>query len=143
MNWDQINTKLSTTLSKDIYDLWIKPITCLRLEDKVIELSGPDPFFCSWVSENYLADIKMAAADCDYNDCEIKFTVGSHSVAPQNSSATPSSQKEQLRLPHIPKSTTFVRTLNPRYVFDEFVVGRSNEVAFSACNALAQGDTVH
>ena len=30
--------------------------------------------------------------------------------------------------------------MNPRYVFDEFIVGLSNEVAYSACHALASGD---
>jgi chromosomal replication initiator protein len=140
MNWEQITTKLSSTLSQDIYDLWIKPINCLHIDDKVIELSGPDRFFCSWVSENFLADIQMASADCACANREIKFTYGSHN-APQIGAAANESSKMQLRLPNIPKSNTFVRTLNPRYVFDEFVVGKSNEVAFSACSALAEGDT--
>ena len=37
MNWELINNKLSLTLSKDIYNLWIKPIKCVRFDDKVIE----------------------------------------------------------------------------------------------------------
>ena len=140
MNWEQIKTKLSSTLSQDIFDLWIKPIKCLHIDDKLIELYGPDRFFCSWVSENFLADIKMAAADCDCANRDIKFTCDSQSTSP-NDIASPESAKIQLRLPNIPKSNTFVRTLNPRYVFNEFVVGKSNEVAYSVCNALAEGDT--
>lgn len=141
MNWQQIDNKLSSTLTKDMYDLWIKPLKCLHIDDKVIELSGPDRFFCSWVSENFLADIQMASADSNHADREIRFSIGSQEQAVQAPQTTATLGKEQLRLPSVPKVNTFVRTLNPRYVFDEFVVGRSNEVAYSACSALAEGDT--
>lgn len=141
MSWELINNKLSTILPKEIHDLWIKPIKCQHFDEQTIELAGPDRFFCSWVSENFLADIKMAASDCECKNQEIKFTVYANTIPAQLDSTNPNSAKEQLRLPSVPKSTTFVRTLNPRYVFDEFVVGKSNEVAYSACNALAQGDT--
>ena len=143
MTWQKIDHKLKKILAPSIYNLWISPLKCLRFDNEVIELTGPDRFFCSWVANNFMADIKQALLDHPNKDAQIIFKISDGPVAAglAGSLALTSGKKEQLCLPSISKSATFVRTLNPRYIFDEFVVGESNAVAHSACHALAHGDT--
>lgn len=141
MTWHQITEQLSTELPQDLHALWIKPLICTRFDDEVVELSGPDRFFCSWVSDQYLSQIKAAMTVHGKNNARIVFTVTEdRSGAQALSQAALPAPPTQLCLPTINKTPSFVRTLNPRYVFDEFIVGTSNEIAFSACQSLACGD---
>lgn len=141
MTWHQITDHLSTELPQDLHSLWIKPLTCTRFDEEVVELGGPDRFFCSWVADQYLAQIKSALAAHGKQNAQIVFTVTEDRCGAQdlNRAALPA-PPTQLCLPTIDKTPSFVRSLNPRYVFDEFIVGTSNEIAFSACQALASGD---
>ncbi len=59
----------------------------------------------------------------------------------QHSSVDTDNKSKQLRLPSFPKVRSSVRNLNPKYTFDEFIVGESNAIAHSACHAMAHGDT--
>ncbi len=145
MTWLQITHQLATNLSQDLHSLWIKPLDCKRFDDEVVELCGPDRFFCSWVADHYLAEIKAALAVHGKDTAKVIFTVKeakATSLLEFTSPAPAVAAQEQLCLPSISKNKvhSYVRTLNPRYVFDEFVVGTSNEVAYSACHALARGD---
>ena len=142
MTWLQITHQLATNLSQDLHSLWIQPLVCKRFDDQIVELCGPDRFFCSWVADHYLAEIKGVLAAHGKGNAEVIFTVKEAKAASlEFNPPTPIvAAREQLCLPTINKAPSFVRTLNPRYVFDEFVVGMSNEVAYSACHALACGD---
>lgn len=144
MTWQKIDNKLKSSLAPSIYNLWISPLKCLRFDNELIELTGPDRFFCSWVANNFMADIKAALLDHPNKDAQITFKISDEQVSTgfaAGSLSLTSDKKEQLCLPSISKAPTFVRTLNPRYIFDEFIVGDSNAVAHSACQALAHGDS--
>jgi chromosomal replication initiator protein len=41
----------------------------------------------------------------------------------------------------MPEAKSYIRNLHPRYTFEEFMVGDSNLLAHSACQAIAEGDT--
>jgi len=141
MTWHQITDHLATKLPQDLHALWIQPLTCARFDDELIELSGPDRFFCSWVADHYLSQIKSALAAHGKSHAQIVFSVTDGQIAGQDlSRAALPAPPTQLCLPTISKTPSFVRSLNPRYVFDEFIVGASNEIAFSACQALSRGD---
>lgn len=136
MSWQKISNRLQQLLPKDIHTLWILPLQCQRFDENVLELTGPDRYFCSWVANNYSQEIKVALKGAGHENTEIIFTAtGIPSNSPEKNN-----QNKQLRLPSFPKVRSTVRHLNPRYVFDEFIVGDCNAVAHSACHALANGD---
>jgi len=134
--WEQVQDNLHGVLGDDVFNLWIKPLGCRRLSAGVVELTGPDRFFCSWVADNYLTAIKGALSACGREAADIVFTVDAGAAAAADRQPEP----KQLTLPSVTPRDTFVRALNPRYVFDEFVVGDCNALAHTACNALAHGD---
>ena len=141
MTWQKITNQLATKLNQDLHALWIQPLDCKRFDEEVIELCGPDRFFCSWIADHYLNEIKNVLADQGKGKAKIIFSVKeTNSKSAEAFPPLSLAQKEQLCLPTVIKTSNFCRTLNPRYVFDEFVVGASNEIAYSACHALACGD---
>ncbi len=136
--WQETKKLLSAKMSESTFSLWIEPIQCMRENDQVLELAGPDRFFCNWVRENYLVAIQQILADLGRQDIAISFHVQSAQPAPFKIPVK--NNREQLQLPSMPKGRSFVRTLHPRYTFDEFMVGESNFLPHSACEAIAGGD---
>ncbi|MCI5146919.1 MAG: chromosomal replication initiator protein DnaA, partial [Candidatus Electrothrix sp. AR3] len=49
MLWDTVKKKLYSVLPENEYSLWIKPLACIQENNKTLELSCPDRFFCCWV----------------------------------------------------------------------------------------------
>jgi chromosomal replication initiator protein len=139
MPWNEIKDYLKDKLPETVHKLWIEPITCLRDDDTLLELSCPDRFFYSWVKENYLTTIKESLVSLGRVSQKVHLTVGADSY--QKQLPYQEDGRKQLRLPSMPEAKSYIRNLHPRYTFDEFMVGDSNLLAHSACQAIAQGDT--
>ncbi len=136
MLWNNIKNKLSKKLSNSVYSLWIEPICCLNEDSQGLELAGPDAFFCNWIKNNYLAEIKSCLEELDRKNLNIRFTVDGSSRRPLLTG-----RSEQMRLPTMPKAQSCIRALHPRHTFAEFIVGESNMVAHGASEAMAMNDT--
>lgn len=139
MLWHNVKQILTEKLPENVVSLWIDPLECVQENDETLELTGPDRFFCSWVAENYLPVIKEALCDLGKKETLVRFAGWQ---PPFNTGGAGGEKKSlaQLRLPHMPERRVSLRTLHPRYTFDEFMVGDSNALAHSACKALADGD---
>ncbi|ADH84718.1 chromosomal replication initiator protein DnaA [Desulfurivibrio alkaliphilus AHT 2] len=141
MIWPEVRKILQHQLPESVFNLWIEPLRCLAEDDQVLELAGPDRFFCSWVADHYHAAMQEALQRLEKPGVGIRFRVDPELVSDDTAGAGADGRvgKEQLRLPQMPKGRPRIRTLHPRYTFDEFMVGESNALAFTACEAIAAG----
>lgn len=139
MYWQDVREVLRRTLPESVFALWIEPLQCRLADRQTLELAGPDRFFCSWVADNYQKEIEAALLEAGYTGVTVRFAVDAATADRAGQSLA--MHGEQLRLPAMPEGRSHVRTLHPRYTFDEFMVGDSNALAFSACEAIANGDT--
>ncbi len=135
MLWNTVKKSLRDLLPESEYGLWINPLTCLKEDETSVELSCPDRFFSAWIEERYLDIIKSSLDDISDIPPVVRLTVAD----------TPPLQLEdngsgQLRLPGVSTGKSCVRSLHPAYTFDQFMVGESNMLARSACNAIASND---
>jgi chromosomal replication initiator protein len=135
MLWNTIKTSLHGALSDSEFGLWIKPLECRRQEGQVLELVGPDRFFCAWVEDRYLTLIRSKAEELG-----AIADVRLH-VAENQPLRVESGKGGQLRLPGIASGGPRLRSLHPAFTFEQFMVGESNLLARSACQALATGDS--
>ena len=140
MLWNEIKEILSYKLPEAVQQLWIEPLVCIRADESRIDLACPDKFFCSWIKENYLKVIEESLAQLGKTAVQIHFSVSTPSRQEQTGPLL-EGNREQLRLPAMPQFNSSVRNLHPRYTFEEFMVGESNLLAHSACQAIANGDT--
>ncbi|MCW5200848.1 chromosomal replication initiator protein DnaA, partial [Desulfobulbus sp. F4] len=60
MFWEAVKQNLSSALPASEYSLWIKPIACIRENERVLEIACPDRFFCAWVRDRYLKLIEAS-----------------------------------------------------------------------------------
>ena len=145
--WQKATDRIRDELGPVGYETWIGPLNFLGLQNGTATVEAPNRFFRDWVRDHYL-DLMCKSIAAEVGErAEIKLTVGkdgngnghrnghtngdSHGVkatALGGAPASPSSGPERRGLHP---------QLNPRYTFDEFVVGSSNQFAHAAALAVA------
>lgn len=149
--WAEICRLLRESLSKELFDRWIAVIQPGIRHNGQFELRVANDFYSTWLEENYIPMIGEAYKAVTGESSRFKLVVDQHLASakaklseetlPPSSPATPSTgtpsaaPKSSLR-----QSTTGSErfSLNPRYVFETFVVGSSNDFAHAAAMAVAQ-----
>ncbi|MCX7857313.1 MAG: chromosomal replication initiator protein DnaA [Deltaproteobacteria bacterium] len=119
-----LKEKLSESLSTESFKTWIEPIVVEELKQKKIVLSVPNAFFKDWIVENYGDGIKFILSQLIDPEVGIEYVVRKDLE-----------NKERKRFVHHEKKAPTM--FNPKYTFDNFVVGSSNQFANAACLAVA------
>lgn len=136
MVWQKAKKLLREELSESVFKLWIEPLECISLQEQKIYLGCPDRFFSAYIKRNYLEMIQAKLQEAG----SVKFEVSFALDQPKPVEPKKSRNSEQLRLPHVPRGGSSVRSLHPRYTFDRFMVGESNILAQSACKSISIAD---
>jgi chromosomal replication initiator protein len=141
--WEEIKTQIRSELPKNSFSLWISPITFLEQKDKTIILGCPNKFSRKWVIENYLSLIQ----DKFVKSCTTPFDLIFKEESAKSKEVTHchyNPHPDQLTLPNVNRNGNSGKfRLNKDFTFDRFIVGRSNEFAYTASNALANEAPCH
>ncbi len=140
MVWDKAKECLRNNLPKNIFDLWIEPLECVRLRDEELYLSSPDRFFSAYVKRNFLQLIEKNVHDNGLESGKVIFCEDTRETPSAGGSVKTNGTRVQMRLPNVPVNNSQFRSLHPRYTFDEFMVGESNILAQSACKSMVTKD---
>lgn len=126
--WNQAQDYLKNRLGETVFSTWISPLKPKLKNQRDLILEAPDNFFKDWVYKNYKTLIQEALASLG----EQKFTVSLETgpAAP----AEPQAKEPQAR----PQEAREGLILNPRYTFENFVVGPSNRHAYAYSQAVAE-----
>ena len=139
--WQRCLSVLQEELPAQQFSMWIRPLQCV-VEDNIMTLYAPNRFVLDWVREKYVNKINELISLHDVNEPPLlRFDVGTKSST-NTTTAVLSNNEVKNNLtnktnknvdPHLPK-TTNVR-LN--YTFDNFVEGKSNQLARAAASQVA------
>jgi len=136
--WEEVKAHIKSGLPQNTFSLWINPITFLGEEENTVVLGCPNKFSRNWVEENFLGLIQDKFHKAGAGGVDLVLRVGPQKKTAPADNRLP--RPEQLILPNIPGNgkNGGIR-LNSDFTFNRFVVGPSNEFAYSASKALAQG----
>ncbi len=134
MIWRKAKERLQEKLTESVYELWIEPLTVQSQNESCLYLCCPDRYFGAYVSQNFLEVITEKVNEIDASIQRVKISDEHHASAARNN------KPKQLRLPALPTGGSHVRSLHPRYTFDNFMVGESNILAESACRSISLSD---
>jgi len=138
--WEEVKTQIRSALPQNTFSLWINPITFLGKEENTIVLGCPNKFSRNWVEENFQDLIRDRFHNTGADNIELAFRVGPQKKNGSGHRHMP--QPEQLVLPPVCQmGNNASLRLNSDFTFSRFVVGPSNEFAYSASKALAQEGT--
>jgi chromosomal replication initiator protein len=113
--------------------MWIEPLKPARCDEKDFVLFCPNFFSKKRVLENYVALIESEIKRVSGRACKLSIEI-SGKDAP---SKPKSDDNLQLQLPNINVHPHNGRLLKKDFTFDQFVVGRNNDFAYSASLSLA------
>ncbi len=100
------------------YDTWIETIIPTDIDDKKITLSVPYEYNREIITSRYTALLKNALKFITGNDLDLNIILHGENVK---------------------KETAVSSNLNPSYVFENFVIGKSNQLAHATSLAIAEG----
>lgn len=141
--WPVCLERLQDELPQNLFNMWIRP---LQAEEQagVLRLLAPNPFFVRHIADKYLARIRELVKELSQGRLEqVVLEVGNRqdrelatqpAVKPRAEGSGPvravAPPPEALPRP--------ANNLNPLFTFDNYVAGKSNQLAFAACRQVAE-----
>jgi chromosomal replication initiator protein len=136
--WEDIREKLAANIGTANYATWIKPLKLRAFSSGVATFDAPTAFFAEWVSRNFseflLGTIKQSGVEVH----RLKFTVVQDPAVDDN-------------LEHSTRQSIAARPANdlrpsseidPRFTFNNFIVGKSNELAYASARRVSEGGAI-
>jgi len=122
-------------LNAQAFNTWFKPIKNTSIDDDTFTLHVPNKFFEDWIKDNYTELIQGVLKTVCNREFRISFDISQQ----QGSDKTIEKEQNTEESPK-PKQTGYFKAagLNPKYTFDTFVVGPSNQFSHAASLAVAE-----
>ena len=155
--WHQIQTALQANLSKPTFETWIRPARCLSFDGRELRLEAPNSFACGWLRKNYLDTIETVAATITGQPVIVAvstpagedglvgggFTLTGAAALPPLASVSGNGSASRAAaatgdVAAPPAARQPGSGLNPRYIFNRFVVGPNSRMAHAAALAVAE-----
>jgi chromosomal replication initiator protein len=150
--WNAVCGEMSLELSPANFSMWIRPcrvksILPITDEKYVLEIAVPTGFHRQNIEAKYYSDIKKIVDKVSGKNFDLAISVEDRPVeaeAPQivkakTSTGTTSIDKADSGSLFTPQRGESVgENLNPRYLFESYVVGSPNRLAFAAAKSVAE-----
>jgi len=146
--WGQCLKALEDELSEQQLNTWIRPLQAVE-NDNGLNLLAPNHFVLNWVKEHFYPQIQAIACKISRaEDYSVNLGVGSQKKNEEKrefNKSLPESltdKLEQVTQPRVQVGANrpvepFVSNLNPNYTFEQFVEGKSNQLAGAAAKQVA------
>jgi len=131
LNWNEVLEKLKKTFGDDIYESWLKNVNLKKEFNHYIILSAPTRFIRDWIVSRYADKILDIIKIFKKSIQRIEFFINE---TQEKSDKSVFSGKNQVTL--IENSLLNYYRFNPNNRFDNFIVGESNELAFTAAKKI-------
>lgn len=145
-HWEKVLSTLKAELGEAVFKSWLKPLALARTDGPEVVIAAPTRFMRDWVERHYLERMKALwiGLDPSVRLLEVRVvrtpspkisTPRPQATSDGNSHAAPASGETEERI-------DFGAALDPRFTFDNFVVGKSNEFAYAAARRVAEATAV-
>ncbi len=135
--WKSCLDRLENELSEQQLNTWIRPLHALE-EDDTLRLLAPNHFVLDWVKEHHLESILNALRQlCPGRSLQVLLEIGSSRQPPARKTET-TAPADSAPAESVLESEASGSNLNPDFNFDNFVEGKSNQLARAACTQVAQ-----
>jgi chromosomal replication initiator protein len=128
--WNRVLEAIGRRLPAAVVDSWVRSCRLIAVEGDHLRIAAPNSFTRNWLLEHHLGVLKAAAQDGIGGSPRISIEVD------ERLESRP--QEPSLFAPQPAIAPGTVEGLNPRYTFESFVVGSSNQFAQAACQAVAE-----
>ena len=143
--WYRVSTRLKAEIGETAYDNWLKPITVSDLDGTEVRLAVPSRFMRDWVIANYLDRLRELWSGENPSvhsvDVVIQPTQKTQDSPPKAARRADGQDTKAASVQFV-SAADISAPLDPRFTFDQFVVGKPNEFAYAAARRVAEAHAV-
>jgi chromosomal replication initiator protein len=129
--WTQTLEAIGAKVGSKAYELWFRPLKLVNMNDHKVILEVPNKFFKEWIEDHYPGIIPETISGFLNKQVTVNYRVFEKKEAPAIKKIE--SRQENRRA----KLASRGIYLNPKFIFETFVVGASNQFAHAAARAIA------
>lgn len=122
--WQKILEIICEKVGESVFELWFSPIKLLDIKNSEVFIEVPNRFFKDWIEDNFPSIISDSFYQITGHQAKVRYIV--------------TSKEYEAGLIEEKKRIIKKSNLNPRYTFDTFVVGPSNQFAHAAAFRVAE-----
>jgi chromosomal replication initiator protein len=127
--WDLVKDKLSAKITPQAYQNWIVRTSFESIEGGILRVAVPDQATKEWMEQEYAGDVRNAVTDLKLPVTQVVYAIrAAHHAAVLSGSDSGSSE---------PIFASALGQINPKFRFENFVVGSCNQFAHAAARAVA------
>jgi len=133
--WDLVLGRIETKVNQHTFSTWFKPTSFLADTGNLLRIRVPNALFTAWLPKHYSTVLEEALAEVDRRGCEVSFVTDEGEPRADVKSITDLHSDANAEADEMSAEPG---GLAPRYSFDTFIVGPSNQFAHAACRAVAE-----
>ena len=133
--WSSVRKELSQHYGEGIFASWFSKLCILEANNDKVTLAVPTNFMRDWIKSNYLSTIKQLCQHFSGTNMDVEVTAipdlpeFEEKAPPQSLDKVESKNEDE---------TIWSSPLDPRFTFDNFVVGTPNQLAYAAALTVAE-----
>ena len=157
--WDEAVGRVKSRLTSQNYDMWLRPIEVRSFDGSTLRLRAPNSYIRAWFEQNFLPTVMEEIRELGSNDqVRVEWEPDAPNENPVIDDLPPViealASRPSIPVPPVARPTPApvitasepiedvmvapeAASLNPRYNFETFVAGPSNQLAFAASQAAA------
>jgi chromosomal replication initiator protein len=135
--WEAVLTRIETKVNRHSFYTWFKPTGFVAERPDLIRVRVPNTLFRDWLTKHYSAVLEEALREVDRSGSSLEFITDEALAATPEPPVVAPAILSEVEVDEV-DSDTAQPGLGPRYSFDTFIVGPSNQFAHAACRAVAE-----
>jgi len=134
--WQTVLAQIQLSISQPSFATWFRQTSIVSQKDGEVVISVPNSFSQEWLKNKYHRLISRILNEQNNDIRDIKYIIGTIREAKTEKRIAPAAPEVQLEFQELKVDRD--TNLNPRYLFDNFIVGSFNEMAHAAAVAVAK-----
>ena len=131
LNWNEILVKFKITFGNDIYESWIRNIDLKKEFNHYVVLSAPTRFVRDWIVSRYADKVLDIIKTFKQSIQRIEFL-----IEEQDEKSSKKDYRKNNQVSSVENSILIYNRFNSNNDFDHFMVGESNELAYTAARKI-------
>jgi chromosomal replication initiator protein len=136
--WDKVLGRIETKVNRYSYFTWFKNTSLMNDAGDSLAVRVPNPMVVDWLTKHYAGVLQEALVEVGRPGVRLDFTPESLAMPETQPALPPKETEEPPDVDHGAEETADLLGLSPRYSFETFIVGASNQFAHAACRAVAE-----
>lgn len=131
-SWEVFLEKIKEKIGAPRFQTWFQETQLEKIEENAVSLSFPNSFISDFIEQNFKEIISGCLYEITRKNLEARFVIR------ENNGDTGIIEKISTGIREIKKAKPPLSLLNPAFTFENFVIGASNEFAYTSALAVAE-----